>query len=656
MSALARSGLRLALGLGLALASTACRGDRAPREPSEAPAGGVDDWYTSDAATARLEHALVEVDLELERPWRDEPRCLPSWAEVCEPEVRDGPAPPPTTYPPASLLSAYADYLATSPPSPRRARRAIDYAELLMSEGSFDRARAPLREVVDSDKLDPRVRVRAGRLLVEAQVELWLDAEGEDRATAARQLRESLTRLASEKRVWKSDSAEASALRRLEIPLRIAIRWDLGIGAQRAGLAGDDGQLAVCVEELTQLHNTFPDGPRLDLVLGEAATCAEVGYLVLVALQLRHKLASRYPQSPLAPDALLWVADTYGDVLMFDEALSNYRKFWVLYPKDERAALARSQWVQLAITLAQPVAKTVADWRSGTPDERVLAAAIEFRAAQAKPGVDALLAYLAEYGDEGGPAREVAVHVARASEAMRRSCPDPTRATGLCTTRALDGRLGEVLTRKRSERREAERALTQARELMTESDWHSDPIAAAGAPLALEDMELRELDATVALLLGDLSAEEALGVQPPRTYEPSRTRLWLDERKLSVNEMIGAYERVGRNDRARVAAAAERTGQVYESDATLLARVEAELRSRDELELADELAALSEARLGQALDAYQRCVDAITHYGDDPSALLGPCKLGVGRLTGVHDLVDPLLEPASLSALGLGPN
>lgn len=558
----------------------------------------------------------------------------------------------------ADLRVAYAQYLTSTRGGIERTRRSIEYAELLIEIGSFDEAATHLRSAIERPELEPELRVHAARMLVEATINLWKQSPvGEGRRHAATRVRELLGELQADEAIWTH--ADASQLREQASSVLAEMSWDIATEYEREGLEhGDRAAFASCAIESITLYNTFPDHPDRVAVLVKAADCSRRGYMISQALQLLHALVQRHPDSEQARDALFTLAETHRSVLSYREAIESYRAFVQRHPDDERVTLARTRWLQLAVTLGDPLEDTIAVWQTGTLDERMLAAAFEFRTARQAGDIEALSEYLDRHRAHGGPAREIAARVALAADAMRRSCPDSSRANGLCTVAGSDGRLGEVLHRNARERGRAERQLRTARELMRDSAWKQDPLSASGPPLAIEPQELLEVEATVALLVGDLSAEEALRVQPPRTYEVKRTRIWLDERNKSVAATISAYESVGANDPARAAAAAERTAQVYESDATLLGRVGYELvvraKAQEAIDFARELAVLEHQRNAQALAAYQQCLAAIAAHGDDPANVQHTCKLGVARLGANRDVEVAWPGSSSLRTLVLG--
>jgi tetratricopeptide (TPR) repeat protein len=624
----------------------------------EQPVADVEQTQSSDlAAEALLVEQLGRLASAALRWSLLEHGCVPNWrAECAEPP---SPASPPNPRAMRERLPIYAQYLTNASVGPERARRALEYGELLMVDGQLDEATQHLRGVIEMKQLDPSPRARAGRLLVEALLVTWMrSTTDESRLAAATQIRSMILELRGDLAIWEFQGEDGAALRELATTVLPAAGWDIAMGHRQIGQAsGEREAFSVCTDEFTNLFNTVEDHPDAAFLLTEAAQCASRAYRVNAAIQLREALVDRFPDSARAPDALFSLAETYQSVLYYRDALDRYRVFSQRHAEDYRAIIARTRWLQLAVTLGDPVTDIVAMWRIGTFQERMLAAAIEFRTARRAGDIEAMSAYLEQWRTAGGPAREVAARVALAADFMKRSCPDTTRATGLCTLQTTDGRLGEVLQRSSTERKRAQQELRVALELMRDPDfWRKDPVGGAGPPLAIAPEELLAIEATAALLVGDLSAEEALRVQPPKTYEASRTRMWLKERKRSVEEMIAAYETVGTKDAARAAAVAERIAQVYESDATLLSRVEFELRDRGEAELAAELEQLEIERLSQALAAYQQCLAAIAAYGDDPSNVQHACKLGVGRLCGHYDVDAPFLGDSSLRTLMLGTN
>jgi tetratricopeptide (TPR) repeat protein len=640
----------LALGVVWLLASCVTTAPEPPVSSTDAP------MSSALAAEALLVEKLESLAPAQLRWSLLEHGCVPNPRAECI--ELPSPEEPPNREAMQQRLPVYAQYLTMAPVGPERARRALEYGELLMVDGQLDAAMPHLRGVLAMQQLDIPPRARAARLLVEALLVIWMRSPaGETPLEAATRARSMILELAGDPTIWEFRGEDGVALRELAPAIQAAAGWDIAMSHRQIGQAtGEREAFSACADELIALFNTFVDHSDAEFLLSEAAECSSRAYKIGQAIQIREALIDRFPESARAPDAMFSLAETYQSVLMYREALARYRMFSERHADDYRATIARTRWLQLAVTLGDPVQDIVATWQNGTLDERMLAAAIEFRAARRAGEIEAMSAYLDRYRTPGGAAREVAVRVALADEFMQRSCPDAARGSGLCTLQAADGRLGEVLQRDVSERRRAERELRVALELMRDPAWKNDPAAAAGPPLALAPEELLELEATAALLVGDLSAEEALGVQPPRTYEASRTRMWLNERKISVEAMIAAYETVGINDAARAAAVAERTAQVYESDATLLARVALELRDRGELELAAVLEQLEIERLSQALAGYQQCLAAIAVYGDDPSNVQHACKLGVGRLCGHYDVEMPLLGESSLRTLMLGSN
>jgi tetratricopeptide (TPR) repeat protein len=643
--------VRATWALGAAWLLVGCVTTQAPPVPDlEQPQSG------DRAAEALLVERLESLGPATLRWSLMEHGCVPNWrAECSEPPLS---APPPSPDGMQQRLPVYAQYLTLAAVGPERARRALEYGELLMVDEQIDQATPHLRGVLEMQQLDAAVRARAGRLLVEGLLVLWMRSTTDaTRLELASRLRALLIELQRDRTIWESQGEDGAALRELAQTLGRAAGWDIAMAHRQIGLeSGEREAFAACLDEFLNLFNTYEDHPDGAFILSEAAECASRAYQIGASIQIREGLVDRFPDSARAPDALFAVAETYQSVLSYREALARYRVFSERHADDYRATIARTRWLQLAVTLGDPVADIVATWQVGTLDERMLAAAVEFRSARRSGDIEAMSAYLDRYRTAGGPAREAAARVALAADLMRRSCPDTARATGLCTLQTADGRLGEVLRRNDSKRSHAQRELRIALALMRDPAWRDDPVGTAGPPLALEAEELLTLEATAALLVGDLSAEEALGVQPPRTYEASRTRMWLKERKSSVAAMITSYEQVGVNDAARAAAVAERTAQVYESDATLLSRVGLELRDRGELELAAQLEQLEVERLSQALAAYQQCLAAIAAYGDDPSNVQHACKLGVGRLCGHYDVEVPFIGTSSLGTLMLGTN
>jgi hypothetical protein len=544
----------------------------------------------------------------------------------------------------SELRLAYAQYLSVAADDVERTRRAVEYAALLLEDDAFDEAAVHLRAAVDAPELELELRVWAARMLVEAMVTLWKRSPtGEARRQAATRARDLVRDLPSQEAIWRHEAAYQ--LREQAPEILATTTWAIAIEHEREGLEhGDRKAFEACANELIWLYNGVEDHPDPASVLMKAADCSSRAYRVNQQLQLLTAVVERHPHSEQAADARLTIAQTYRSVLSYREAVDHYRAFVELYPNDARASEARTLYLQLALTHGDPVVDTIDVWGAGMLDERMLAAAVEFRAARQAGDVEAMSTYLERHRVDGGPAREIAARVALAADALRLSCPDSSRANGLCTHRNTGAKL------------RAEQELGKAQALMRDPAWKEDPLRAVGAPLALEPEELLELEATVALLVGDLSAEEALGVQPPRSYEASRTRIWLDERKKSVAAMITAYEQVGANDPARAAAAAERTAQVYESDATLLARVELELVQRGSTEFAHELARVEAERTAQALAAYQQCLTAIAAHGDDPAEVQQACTLGVARLCGRHQLEVAWADDSSLRTLVLGTN
>lgn len=558
----------------------------------------------------------------------------------------------------STLHLAYSQYLSIAPEGPERALRGADYAALLIAEGRLDEAARRLSPAVDMPQLDVRVRARAARQLLDVRVQLWkATSVPTARIDAALRVRELLLGLRGDADIWSVRGEDGAALRRHDPALLVELGWDLAVHHRLRGIeTGSREAFGACVDELLGLYNGYLEFIEPGAVLADAADCATRSYQINVALSLRRELVGLHPGAPQAVDALFALAETYQRVLFYREAIEFYHAFVQDHGDDERADLARARWLQLAVTLGDPLADVIATWRDDSLDEQELAAAVAFRAAQQTDDAAAMAAYLSEHRKAGGPARELAARIALATDALARSCPDSREAIGLCTRQTIDGRLGEVLYRDRAEQRRAVRELALAQQLIADPTWTDDPVAVAGRPLALGEHELRSLQATVALLVGDLSAEEALGVQPPRTYEASRTRIWLDERKRSVAAMISAYERVGVSDAAQAAAAAERSAQVYESDATLLGRVALELRERREPELAAELEQLEAERLSQALASYQHCLATIAAYGADPADVQHACRLGVGRVCGRSEIEVAWTEPSSLRTLVLGAN
>ncbi|HEY0135457.1 MAG TPA: hypothetical protein VGB85_15340, partial [Nannocystis sp.] len=238
----------------------------------------------------------------------------------------------------------------------------------------------------------------------------------------------------------------------------------------------------------------------------------------------------------------------------------------------------------------------------------------------------------------------------RAAEALMRSSCEVGAAEGLCVELTTDKTLGSVRARDKDQLAQARGQLQAARGQLAAAGTAPDKL---DPPLAVAPGELAAARRTLSLLDGDLGAEAALLIQPPSKYEPGRSLLWYQRRVAEVERMQLVYEGVnpgagrevviGARDvesiaHDRFAAVIEaRKAQVFEADIGLLEQVASAVAARspgssEAAALSTTMQRMANQRRGEAFTCYQRCVELVARWGDDPEGRATACRAGLGRL------------------------
>ncbi len=546
----------------------------------------------------------------------------------------------------AQMLAAYELYLGEpeSAALPEAPTVAVDRAELLLRHGRLAEAEAGLREVLRAHDGEP-VGARAGLLLMRSLQARWQDPAASPAAQA--QARAGLIATTQELKRLRTISlatAPSEELRRSLGQLRGAAMWQAAVAARSSESFAECAQVFEDMAEETGLVGQVEATLRF-----EAAACHEQGGAFAPAIAGYDAWLRRFADDRRAAEVELRLARVNERVQNVEDARDHYIRFVALAPGDTRANEARRRSIALALVTGtldeEQVAALTRDRLRG---DRRLAAAIRFRT-EVRPGSPyaRVMAYLQQFGRDGGEQRLAIAHLRAGEALMRSSCPVGV-VDGLCVEVTRDETLGRVL------RRDKGQVLQVRAHLQAAAGFLSLPAGIDGlaAPLAVAPGEVATARRVLSLLLGDLGAEAALLTRPPASYEPTRSREWFELRVSEVARMQAVYEGVnptGGRDVAVVMAAEHsasdrfaavieaRKAQVYEADIGLLEEVSRAIAAQSEAgsdgaALAATMQGLADERRGEVFDAYQRCIELVALWGDDPDGLAERCRAGLGRL------------------------
>ncbi|MDC0674160.1 hypothetical protein [Nannocystis radixulma] len=583
-------------------------------------AGGLPADQAARSARAQLDAVRRVYDGPPRRWVMSEQTCLPDPRGRCTDPVPRV-APGELTTADREWLAAYDAFLAEPglQGATDHGQVAVERAELLMLYRRWDEAEAGLRAVTGPAREQARV------LLVGLLLARWMEsASAGERSTA----RVALVTAATEvEAAGAPQAAQVAALRR-------AALW---AQAEESEAAGDDAGCGAAFEAL--YADLGADVDAAAEAADGAGRCYERAGMTQKAIDWLERMADVHREDARAPDAVLQLARLHERILNDEQARDRYLDLVARAPRHRAAATARRRSLILSLRAGTLPEGQLDALIRGRPEERTLAAAIQFRAV-IRPGVapEAAEKYIERFGKEGGP-RRLAIAYTRAAEAyLRASCP-VHGAEGLCVEFGRDRTPARVVPRLAKPLAKAREHLDRAEKLLPEvSAGEPDKLE---APLAVDVDEARAASRQVALLLGDLKAESALTSQPPKSLDPTRSRAWLDVRKDEVERMSAVYEgatagAAGGRDQA-AALIETRKAQVYESDLALLDEVAAAVEQAGDIGLAQQMRDLAAQRREAVFTAYARCLDHVAAWGHDPSGQSALCRAGLGRLVGRYE-------------------
>ncbi len=450
-------------------------------------------------------------------------------------------------------------------------------------------------------------------------------------------------------------------------------------------------------ERLLTLHDElYATQPELARALIERAIVGydEAGASAWVS-SAAGRLLARHDARGVALELLWIISAAYERQLELTRAVEVTERFLERASEgDPRIAEARVRLVRFALLRGDSVEALYRRYRElfgglargGADNQRFLAAAAFRVLARARPRTEseslaleaALAEYLKRHGAHAGAARRAIVHVELAARMMRRSCP-LALVSGLCVEPSAAGTLTLPKARRPSLRRAALRHARAAEKLFASGSGRgalAEPELLD--PVALREQELADARVTLELLRGDLEAEAHLSVMPPASYEPAKTREWLDARTAALDAMLESYGTVApaldalenrRTPGWYAATVAARSAQSYEAGSSLFSKTSEGLRrrlaTRSARARAVERAAIEQllARLEElgrehrraALYEYNACLERVAAWGHDPGGLVARCQAGIQRLTGRRRGAPAMHQPARRGVLLSGP-
>jgi hypothetical protein len=581
-------------------------------------AGGLPPELAARSARAQLEAVRRLRDGESRRWVLSEQTCLPDPRGRCtDPTPRLYPGQP--TAADREWLAAYEAFLAEPSlrDAPEAGQVAVDRAHLLMRYRRWDEAEQALRGVVGPAREEARV------LLVGLLLARWMEAVSASDRSAARV---GLIAAAAEVEAAGSEyAAEAGMLRR-------AALW---AQAEESEASGDDLRCGAAYEAL--YADLKEDLAAMVEAADGASRCFERAGMTQKAIDWLERLADVHRDDPRAVDAVLRLARLHERILNDEQARDRYLDLVARAPRHRAASTARRRSLILALRGGTLPEGQIDALIRGRPEERTLAAAIQFRGV-IRPGVapEAAERYIERFGKDGGTRRLAIAHAFAAEAWLRASCP-VEGAEGLCAEFGRDRTPARVVPRLPRPLARAREHLERAQKLLAEaSSGEPDTLE---VPLAVDPEEARAAGRQVALMLGDLDAESALTSKPPKSLDPDRSRKWLEVRKAEVERMSAVYEgATGAGARDQAAALIEtRKAQVYESDLALLDEVAAAVEHAGDAALAQQMRELASQRREAVFTAYARCLDHIAAWGHDEHGQSALCRAGLGRLVGRYE-------------------
>jgi tetratricopeptide (TPR) repeat protein len=188
-------------------------------------------------------------------------------------------------------------------------------------------------------------------------------------------------------------------------------------------------------ETYIQLAQKFPDDPRLDEVLYDAAIDFQRAKVIGLAILAFQELIARRPESPLAKKSLFMVGRNYQEIAELDKAAESYEAFATRWPgeRDATLALQRAAFFRRGLGHHERALEDTQLFLrnyAARPEMVDTAAGVAFGASQIyeqRREWDKLErhldGYLRSFGARGGIDREIVAHVKLAELAWRRACP-----------------------------------------------------------------------------------------------------------------------------------------------------------------------------------------------------------------------------------------
>jgi len=389
---------------------------------------------------------------------------------------------------------------------------------------------------------------------------------------------------------------------------------EVAVGRADAEAAEAARQYKAAGDLYVKLATDFPDDPKLDEMLYDAAIDYQRAKMIGLAVLAFQQLIKSKPDSRLAKKSIYMIGRNYQDIAAFEAAAENYEQFATRFPGEEEAstALYRASFFRRGLGESQKaIEDTKLFIRNYGPRSEFtdIAAGVAFGEGQifeqerdwAKLSQH-LEAYLREWGARGGVDRQLIAHVKLGEIAWRAACP-------------IDGANGACVEIKRPNRRAA-RAQKNAKTCLpglTIALHERKPALAkaaqahfaaalklyqngaaikkvAGKDESERDARVREMSfyaAEARMLEGDAEYEKFLAMQLPDglAFAPgakgrarakdaeSRKRLaaWLEAKTQKLEQSRRAYESVILFKQAHWAiAAAARIGQLFQTFAAQL--------------------------------------------------------------------------------------
>ncbi|MSP62027.1 MAG: tetratricopeptide repeat protein [Myxococcales bacterium] len=478
------------------------------------------------------------------------------------------------------MIDAFASYRAYVSDGRERLRVAYQEGYALYRFNRFDRAVPLFREVARGEDRD--LAVVAGNLLFDC--------------------------LAAQKKASELAAAVDEVCPRLASHAEFGLRCRTiraSLDRRQAEALERDHRHREAAELYLRIATAWPEYPRIDEVLLNAAVDFDRARLVGRAIAAGKELLLRRPASPLAPRALFQVARSYQTIAAYEAAAESYERFATTWPgeRDAPAALVTAAFFRRGLGQTQ---QAIADTerlilgygaRPGAADQAAAAAfgegEIFEQLGDPERSERHWRTYLRAWDGCGGVDRQIIAHVRLGELLWRASCPVPglqgacitvaPAARGADARRAARGR-GVTTCCDHNVITVHDRHPARSREAMAHFDtalalWRGG--AAAGdlgarvksdAERAARASEMASHAAEARMRQGDAEYEALLRMRVPvgldfaRAPRPSQRRFarWLDDKTRALERTRKVYESVILLGQAHFAiAASARIGQLF---------------------------------------------------------------------------------------------